>query len=178
MNVFTQDSTPFPVTTKDFTYFNPALGGGFKSIWSMFRIAAVQMKYIPRHPNETAGTTLPGLGYVMYDRDGHEQAFSTWAPSNFETQSSRVLYSMQKPWKYFKRSMKYPMKSKIPTMDPNTAVNNNQNLAGMWHGIGDSIGVTTGAFGCHIAMYIGDLTVSYSYGTIILTGYFCLKDRL
>lgn len=175
--IYTQDSALTPVTYQDFSVFNPALGVGLKGIWSQMRMCAVKLRFIPYHSQDESTIMVPGNLFTVWDMDGHEKALSLFNNEDVYSNSFKVL-SMIRPWKIYRRSLKYRLRSKIPATSPNVVANNNQNLAGLWHGVGDCIGTSDNTFGCHLIIHTSNATNSFTFGNIVITGYFQLKDRI
>ena len=116
--------------------------------------------------------------YYKYDVDGHETTFYGASLNSYMTTGGVKYKNLERPWGIYKKSIKYRKFTKIPCPeigDPTTA---NQNIAGMWHGVGDAIAVTENAYGTHLICWMDDNTQSFLHGTIFVTAYMVYKDRL
>ena len=170
---YTQDSLLFPYTYADFANFS-----SLATLWSQMRCAGLKIKYIPMHTNDDSAIALWPIMYWQTDRDGVEQPMNTINELDYFEVPSLKTKVLNRVWKIWRKPAKYPLKTKIPSISPSAAVNNNQNIWGQWHGVGDSLGGTYNSFGSHIAGLVSGATHSFLYGQLVITGYFVLKDRL
>ena len=147
-------------------------------LYAQCRCAAVKIKYIPHHQNDGSSIVLWKPMYYKYDVDGHETTFYGASLNSYMTTGGVKYKNLERPWGIYKKSIKYRKFTKIPCPeigDPTTA---NQNIAGMWHGVGDAIAVTENAYGTHLICWMDDNTQSFLHGTIFVTAYMVYKDRL
>lgn len=174
--VYTQDSALNPVTYSDFQGFNLAFGTGLGGMWAQMRLAAIKLRFIPYHPQDDSSIMVQGNWYMKSDYDGEEKSLTNWVEEDFMKTGFKLLPTTRQ-WKMYKKSFKYRMSNKYPAPNPNVTPNNNQNHAGQWHGVGDSLGKSNDVFGTHLQFLLINGTVQYIYGKIVATGYFVLKDR-
>lgn len=169
----------------------------WKSLYGQCRVAAVKIKYIPAKGNNTSQTSLTGQAQPVewnpavahFDTDGYEVEYANWAQTKMLEEGKSRLLNMNRPWKIYKKSMKYKLNSKYWSRPPIGAgvTTSHQNMPGMWHGVGDALSKTNGKYGCHIAIQGEGLPKSttnpspelpYALGTIIYTLYVQYGDKL
>ena len=150
----------------------------FYGLYAQCRCAAVKLKYIPHHQNDGSSIVLWRPMYITYDYDGHEGTLVGASVNNLMTHGSFRTKNLERPWKYYKKSLKYRKFSKIPCPEIGDPTTSQQNIAGMWHGVGDAIASTENAYGTHIQMFMEDATQGFLHGTIFCTVYMVYKDRL
>lgn len=171
--VYSQDSALTPYKGVDF----PG-APSFYGLYAQCRCAAVKIKYIPHHQNDGSSVVLWRPMYYKYDVDGHETTFYGSSVNSLMSTGGIKYKNLERPWGLYKKSIKYRKFSKIPCPEIGDPTTSNQNIAGMWHGVGDAIAVTENAYGCHLVLFMEDNTQSFLHGTIYVTAYMVYKDRL
>lgn len=171
--IHSQDSLLFP-----FVGLSLPGASSFYNLYAACRCAAVKIKYIPHHQNDGSSVVLWRPMYHTYDYDGHESTLAGASVNNLMTHGSFRTKNMERPWKVYKKSLKYKPRTRIPIPEIGDPTTSQQNIAGMWHGVGDAIAVTENAYGTHLQFFMEDNTQGFLHGTIFVTVYMVYKDRL
>jgi len=161
---------------------NPTAGtiteftSGLQAIWSSCRLAAVKMKYIPVLPNEVHPNYYQPM-YISYDPDGCEYGYFDMGTANMLASGNFKVKNICKPFNYYVKFPKRGIKNREWAPNQLTTVQGSENYAGAWHDIGNGTADCKAANANHI-FFIGEgLKASTTYGTMIWTLYFCLRDR-
>lgn len=157
----------------------------FYTLYGMCRCAAVKIRYVPQHQNDGSSIALWRPGYIHYDYDGHEAGMYGQSLNNLVTHGNFKIKNMERPWKYYKKSKRYRVLTKIPTPEQGDPTVGGQNIAGMWHGVGDAIADTGGLYGSHIQFMLDTVSTTpaytlndFEFGRVFVTVYMVYKDRL
>lgn len=164
--------------TTAFTFTNAT---AFEPVWDQMRCAGLAFKFVPSAPNEVTATATYAPIFFDHDRDGLESAIGSWTQSDFLESTNMRVKNALRPWKYYRKSIKYRMYNKIPALtdfNQDTPPQPNQNLWGQWHSATRSQFQTDDARGCHVGIFMTGGAASFTYGNIIVTGYFVYKDLI
>lgn len=171
--VYSEDSLLFPLKGVDFPGAT-----SFYSLFAQCRCAAVKLRYVPSHQNDGSSIVLWKPMHYLYDYDGHELGLAAQTQANMCTHGAFGMKNLERPWKLYKKSLKYRQYTKIPSVDIGDPTHGGQNMAGQWHGVGDAIAVTNTAYGTHLQLVLQDTTQGFFYGNIYITAYMMYKDRM
>lgn len=163
---------------------NPKIGlslpgaTSFYGLYGMCRCAGVKIRYVPNHQNDTSSLVLWKPMFITQDYDGHEYDIVTTGQASALSTGKFKLKNMNRPWKTYSKSLKYKTFTKYPTGEQGDPTVGGQNIKGMWHGVGDAIAKSSGAYGCHIIGWLQDTTEGFHWGDLYITLYMVYKDRI
>jgi len=170
----------YAISNAGITTYSLTGASAMDSIWSTYRIAAIKFRYFPEVNVEQVDGTATGVFspfYITYDSDGHEIDITAANVADMIASPKVTVKNMFRPWSYYVKTLKYPIRHKYPMANPNDSITtNNVNMAGQWHSGGNSIGTLPTAYSSHIHMLTTCPSGQNSIGRMVVTAYVTYKD--
>lgn len=162
-----------PTTIKNLAFVN---ADKYAALYHSCRCAMIKVKFVPR-PSMTVLSSKFPLWVYSDLQDGIEIIPSAATPSVelIQGMDRWKLVDITKPRTFIFKGKKQPLNPRTQTFVTPTPVNQ-QNIPGLWHGCGDSIGTFDAVNGAHGAGYTYGSDANTTLGTLYFTGYFMYKD--
>jgi len=116
--------------------------------------------------------------YINYDSTTFEKIpFNMTEAEALLADKVKIKY-MNYPWKWFMKTPRFRPNSLIPYVTAASVLNDQDNLAGMWHNAVTEVGGGPNTVnGCHIMMTsYASSAAGIKLGSMVITGYFVYKD--